>query len=56
MDEASEFLGISKNTLCEWVIQKKVPVTKVGRLNKFKKEELEAWLERRTHEERRDII
>jgi excisionase family DNA binding protein len=56
MNEASEFLGISKNTLYEWVIQKKVPFVKVGRLTKFKKEALEAWLEQRTHEERRDIF
>jgi excisionase family DNA binding protein len=56
MNEASEFLGISKNTLYEWVIQKKVPFIKVGRLTKFKKEALEAWLEQRTHEERDDIF
>ncbi len=43
-NEAAEFLGISKNTLYEWVIQKKVPFVKVGRLTKFKKEALEAWL------------
>ena len=56
MNEASEFLGISKNTHYEWVIQKKVPFVKVGRLTKFKKEALDAWLEQRTHEERRDIF
>ena len=56
MNEASEFLGISKNTLYEWVVQKKVPFVKVGRLTKFKKEALDAWLEQRTHEERRDIF
>ena len=55
-NEAAEFLGISKNTLYEWVIQKKGPFVKVGRLTKFKKEALEAWLEQRTHEERRDIF
>lgn len=55
-NEAAEFLGISKNTLYEWVIQKKVPFVKVGWLTKFKKEALEAWLEQRTHEERRDIF
>ena len=45
MNEASEFLGISKSTLYEWVVQKKVPFLKVGRLTKFKKEALDAWLE-----------
>jgi excisionase family DNA binding protein len=49
--EASEFLGISKNTLYEWIVQKKIPYLKVGRLVKFKKEDLEAWLKKRTQEE-----
>ncbi|OGL45868.1 MAG: hypothetical protein A2149_00270 [Candidatus Schekmanbacteria bacterium RBG_16_38_11] len=49
--EAAELLGISKNTLYEWVIQKKVPYIKVGRLTKFKKETLEEWLKRQSHEE-----
>ena len=49
--EAAEFLGISKNTLYEWVIQEKVPYIKVGRLTKFKKETLEEWLKRQSHEE-----
>ena len=53
-DEAAEFLGISKNTLYEWIIQKKIPHIKVGRLVKFKREDLEAWLERRTQEEEKD--
>lgn len=49
--EASLFLGISKNTLYEWVVQKKIPFIKVGRLTKFKKEALEDWLKDRTQEE-----
>lgn len=56
MNETAEYLGISKSTLYEWVIQKKVPFVKVGRLTKFKKEALDTWLEQRTHEERRDIF
>jgi excisionase family DNA binding protein len=54
--EASEFLGISKNTLYEWVLQRKIPYLKVGRLVKFRQEDLEAWLKKRTQEERRDLI
>ena len=42
--EAAEFLGIKKSTLYEWIIQKKVPHYKVGRLVKFRREDLEAWL------------
>ncbi len=55
-NEAAQYLGISKNTLYEWVLQKKIPFIKVGRLTKFKKEALDAWLAQRTHEERDDIF
>ena len=47
-NEAAEYLGISKNTLYEWIIQRKVPYVKVGRLVKFREEDLEAWLKNRT--------
>jgi excisionase family DNA binding protein len=49
--ETAEFLGISKNTLYEWIIQKKIPHFKVGRLVKFKKEDLETWLKKKKMEE-----
>jgi len=50
-NEAADLLGISKNTLYEWVVQRKIPYVKVGRLTKFKTEDLEAWIKRRTQEE-----
>ena len=54
--EASEFLGISKNTLYEWIIQKKISYIKVGRLVKFRQEDLEDWLKRRTQAEEKDFV
>ncbi len=33
--EASEYLGISVNTLYSWVSQKKIDYVKIGRLTKF---------------------
>jgi len=53
--EASEFLGIKKQTLYEWVVQRKIPFIKVGRLTKFRKVDLEVWLDKRTKEEE-DLI
>jgi excisionase family DNA binding protein len=53
--EASEFLGIKKNTLYEWIVQKKIPHLKVGRLVKFRKAELETWLEKRSQEEKENL-
>jgi excisionase family DNA binding protein len=58
LNVAAEYLGISKNTLYEWVIRQKVPHTKVWRkLTKFKREDLDAWLAKRTCQQRdRDFI
>ena len=57
MNEASEYLGIRKNTLYEWVIERKVPHVRVGRLLKFRREDLENWLRKRTQEEKdRDFV
>jgi excisionase family DNA binding protein len=55
--KASQFLGISKNTLYEWIVQKKVLHVKVGRLVKFRREDLEEWLKQRTkEEEKKDFL
>jgi excisionase family DNA binding protein len=51
-EETAEFLGISKNTLYEWIVQKKIPHFKVGRLVKFKKEDLDSWLKKKKMEEK----
>ena len=53
--EAAESLGISKNTLYEWIVEKKIPYIKVGRLVKFRREDLEAWLKKRAQEERKEL-
>ncbi len=53
MKEASSYLGVSATTLYTWVIQKKIPFVKVGRLNKFRKKDLDQWLERRTSQEQK---
>lgn len=49
--EAAEVLGVSSLTLYSWVSQRKIPYLKSGKLNKFKLEELHAWLEKRRKEE-----
>jgi excisionase family DNA binding protein len=47
-DEASVFLGISTKTLYNWVSERKIAVTKVGKINKFRKKDLDSWLEKHT--------
>lgn len=48
MDEASEYLGISKLTLYGWVSARKLGFIKVGRLVKFKQEHLDRWIDQHT--------
>ena len=50
-NEAADYLGIKKSTLYDWVVQRKIPHTKVGRLLKFRTVDLDAWLQKRTKEE-----
>jgi len=47
LEEVSEWLGITVNTLYSWTCQRKIPYYKVGRLLKFDEKELESWLKDR---------
>lgn len=44
VEEASQHLGIKPTTLYKWIERKKMPAHKVGRLWKFKLEELDQWV------------
>ncbi len=48
MDEASEYLGISKLTLYGWVSTRKLAFVKVGRLVKFRQQDLDKWIDQHT--------
>jgi|TARA_B100001964_G_scaffold238326_1_gene303630 excisionase family DNA binding protein len=43
--EASEYLGISVNTLYSWVSQKKIDYVKIGRLTKIELEVIDKFIE-----------
>lgn len=45
MEDASEYLAISKAHLYTLVRTRKIPFVKVGRLNRFRTKEIDAWLE-----------
>ncbi len=49
-DEAAEYLGVRPQTLAIWKLTGRynLPVIKVGRFCKYRKSDLDAWLERRT--------
>ncbi|MGO9708534.1 MAG: methylation-associated defense system helix-turn-helix domain-containing protein MAD1 [Polyangiaceae bacterium] len=44
VDEISEYLGVSKDTVYTWVNAKGMPAHRVGRLWKFKREEVDVWV------------
>lgn len=45
VNEAAEYLGLSKNTLYDWVCQRKFPFVKCGRLTKFDIKDIDKWIE-----------
>jgi excisionase family DNA binding protein len=45
VEEIATYLGVSKDTVYNWINGKKMPAHKVGRLWKFKKEQVDAWVE-----------
>ena len=49
--EASEYLGVSRDTLYKYVSQERIPAFKLGNRWKFKKTVLDRWMERKsTHD------
>lgn len=45
VDEICEYLGIGRDTVYKWIAGKRLPAYRLGRLWKFKKKEVDRWLE-----------
>lgn len=45
VEEIATYLGVSKDTVYSWINKKKMPAHKIGRLWKFKKAQVDAWVE-----------
>lgn len=43
--DAASYLGVKVVTLRKWIKENKIPAHKIGKLWKFKKSELDAWVE-----------
>ncbi|WP_165720895.1 methylation-associated defense system helix-turn-helix domain-containing protein MAD1 [Bordetella trematum] len=44
VEEITEHLGVSKDTVYAWISKRNMPAHKVGRLWKFQKVEVDAWV------------
>jgi len=42
--EITQYLGISRDTVLNWIADKKMPAHKVGRLWKFRINEVDDWV------------
>ena len=48
--ELAIYLDVSEGTIYDWVCYKKIPFTKVGRLDRFEKSKIDSWLLEKTVE------
>lgn len=53
VEEVAHMLDMSKDTIYKWVIQRKIPFVKCGRLTKFDLQKIEKWIEENSVEEKK---
>ena len=44
IDEAANYIGVTKDTIRNWIKKTDIPAHKIGKLWKFKKSELDQWI------------
>ena len=44
VDEIGDYLGIKRDTVYKWISEKGMSTHKIGRLWKFKKDEVDEWV------------
>jgi len=44
VDEIGRYLGVSSDTIYRWIDRQSMPAHKVGRLWKFKRDEVDGWV------------
>ncbi len=45
ISEICKYLGVSNDTVYKWIDKRDMPAHRMGRLWKFKKEQVDAWVE-----------
>jgi excisionase family DNA binding protein len=44
VEEIAEYLGVSRDTVYAWISKRNMPAHRIGRLWKFKTEEVDVWV------------
>lgn len=44
IEEAANYMDVTKDTVRNWIKKTDIPAHKIGKLWKFKKSELDAWI------------
>lgn len=44
IEEAATYLGVTKDTVRNWIKKTNIPAHKIGKLWKFKRSELDSWI------------
>lgn len=44
VEEIAEYLGVSKDTVYAWISKRNMPAHRIGRLWKFKTDEVDEWV------------
>lgn len=44
VDEIAVYLGIKRDTVYRWITEKRMPAHRMGRLWKFKRDEVDEWV------------
>jgi excisionase family DNA binding protein len=44
VEEIAEYLGVSKDTVYAWIAKRNMPAHRIGRLWKFKSDEIDGWV------------
>lgn len=44
VDEIATYLGVKRDTVYSWISSKEMPAHRVGRLWKFKRDEVDEWV------------
>ena len=44
VDEIGEYLGVKRDTIYKWISVRNMPAHRMGRLWKFRKDEVDGWV------------